>query len=364
MVDITLCMIARDEERVLGRCLASAAGAVDEICLVDTGSSDGTVELAAGHGARIERARWNDDFAAARNLSIGMAGGDWILVLDADEELLDGDATRAQLVEFARRAAGRVGRVALENRTADGESSTIALTRFFPNDLRHAFRGRVHEQVVVRDGGVEREPPRADTGVRVLHHGYDLEGRARAAKLARNEALLCAVLEDDPDDGYLWFQLGRTRALAEHHAAALTALEQALARCPDDAPWAATLLETGAYVLRALDRSPQALALLSEVEGRFVQRPDTCFLIALLAMDCGQLERAEAGFKRCLTLSGSRPDPTESSSAAATYAPAFNLGVMSEVLGRTQEARDWYRKALAFSAHHRPSLEGLARVEG
>jgi tetratricopeptide (TPR) repeat protein len=368
MTRISLCMIVRDEEQLLERCLASAAGAVDEICVVDTGSTDRTTEIAERHGARVQRTKWRDDFSAARNLSIAMAGADWILVLDADEELLDdgdGTASRARLQQFAEQRADSVGRVALENRNADGDTSVVALTRFFPNDDRHAFRGRVHEQLVASDGERDRDPLREDTGVRVFHRGYDLEGVAREAKLARNEALLRRALEDAPDDGYLWFQLGRTRALAEDHTAALAALEQALARCPDDAPWAATVLETGAYSLRALDRSQQALALLEQVEDSFAQRPDTCFLIALLAMDCGQLERAGRGFERCLTLvPGGAGDPgaAESSTAASTYAPAFNLGVMHEVQGRPHEAADWYRRALAFRPDHGPSLDGLRRL--
>jgi tetratricopeptide (TPR) repeat protein len=362
-------MIVRDEEATLERCLASATGVVDEICVVDTGSRDRTVEIATRYGARVEHTEWKDDFAAARNLSIAMATGDWVLVLDGDEELRpdsggdgDGSETRARLLAFTEEHAGSVGRIALENRDANGDTSRVAITRFFPADDRHAFRGRVHEQLLVCDGETRREPLREDTGVRVFHHGYDLEGEARAAKLARNEALLRSALEEEPEDGYLWFQLGRTRAVAEDHTGALAALEQALARCPDDAPWAPTLLETGAYSLRALDRSEQALALLGEVEEQFALRPDTCFLIALLALDCGQLERAEAGFKRCLTMMVPVAEAAESSSATATYGPAFNLGVMNEVLGHPELAADWYQQALDFRPDHGPSLEGLERV--
>jgi hypothetical protein len=206
------------------------------------------------------------------------------------------------------------------------------------------------------------EAPRLDTGVSVDHRGYELRGEARTAKLERNARLLERALADDPEDGYLWYQLGRTRALAEDHAAALAAFEQGLARCPDAAPWAASVLEAGAYSLRALDRSEQALGLLTEVEASFAQRADTCFLIALLAMDCGQLQRAERGFRRCLELVGADPGPAESSPAAATFAPAINLGVMAEVQGRADEARAWYRRALGFRPEHPAALEGLARV--
>src|SRR6266508_4617767 len=87
---ISLCMIAKDEARFIEDCLRAVEGAVDEIVLVDTGSTDGTVDLARPFGVSIYEFPWCDDFAAARNESIRHATGDWILWLDADELLASG----------------------------------------------------------------------------------------------------------------------------------------------------------------------------------------------------------------------------------------------------------------------------------
>jgi glycosyltransferase involved in cell wall biosynthesis len=84
---LSLCLIARDEETSLGRCLASARSVVDELVVVDTGSRDHTAEVARAAGARLESLPWSNDFAAARNFSLSLAASEWILVLDADEEL-------------------------------------------------------------------------------------------------------------------------------------------------------------------------------------------------------------------------------------------------------------------------------------
>ena len=81
---ISLCMIMRDEEEHLERCLQSVEGVVDEIVIVDTGSVDRSIEIATAHGARIIHEEWRSDFAAPRNTGIDAATGDWILVLDAD----------------------------------------------------------------------------------------------------------------------------------------------------------------------------------------------------------------------------------------------------------------------------------------
>ena len=257
------------------------------------------------------------------------------------------------------RSPSAAGRVRIENRDEAGECSSVSISRFFPR-AGFSFRGCIHEQLVFEGGeSFQRE----DTGLRVEHHGYALEGAQRIAKLERNTRLLMDSLEKDPEDAYLWYQLGRTLYIAEDHQAAVEALEQALMRCPDDAPWAAGLFEIGAYSLRALGLSGQALTLLSEVEGDFASRADTCFLIGLLSMDCGDLERAEQSFRRCLDLDSESGGDSESSYAASTYAPAFNLGVMNEVLGDHEQAEVWFRRALEFRSDHAPSLEALERVK-
>ena len=84
---LSVCMIVKNEERFLGQCLASVKDIADELIVIDTGSTDRTVEIAREHGAQVGNFEWCNDFAAARNASIAPATGDWILFLDADEEL-------------------------------------------------------------------------------------------------------------------------------------------------------------------------------------------------------------------------------------------------------------------------------------
>lgn len=84
---ISLCMIMCDEEKTLARCLKNAAGAYDQLVIVDTGSKDQSIAIAAAHGAIIVHHDWRDDFSAARNAGLAFATGDWILILDPDEVL-------------------------------------------------------------------------------------------------------------------------------------------------------------------------------------------------------------------------------------------------------------------------------------
>src|SRR5579862_9633682 len=86
---ISACIIAKNEEKNLGRCLTSLHASVDEIIVVDTGSTDRTVEIARAHGARVFNFPWCDHFSAARNESLSHAGGRWIIWIDADDELIE-----------------------------------------------------------------------------------------------------------------------------------------------------------------------------------------------------------------------------------------------------------------------------------
>ena len=352
---ISLCMIVRDEEAVLGRCLESAVGVADELCIVDTGSLDATRAVAERFGARTADFDWCDDFSRARNASIELATGDWILVVDADERIACTDA-RDKLEAFAREHPGTAGLVSVLEHGA-GETSRVAHARFFPR-AGHRFRGRIHERVEGEPGA----PRAAETGLALDHFGYAPEAHAPRERLERHRRLLESTLRESPGEAHLWYQLGRLRARVGEHAGALAAFEQALSQSPDDAAYAGHLVESAGYALRALGRSGHALGWLSQVEERYRDRPDTCFLIALLAMDTGDLARAETGFQRCIALAGTAPEGGESSLGASTYAAAYNLGVMREVLGAWDEALAWYQRALACRPDHGPSLQGLARL--
>lgn len=359
----SLCMIVRDEEAVLARCLASVADEVDEICIVDTGSTDATREIAEQFGAKLVEMPWADDFSEARNASLALATGDWVLVLDADEEVNFAN-TREALTSFAEQYAGQepaAGQIWIIDRDASAprDSGRSLVTRFFPRAAAPLYVGRVHEQLTF-DGQV---PPSADTGVEVLHTGYGAGSMACKNKLARNARMLEESIAEDASDPHLHYQLGRTYLTAEDFEAALEAFTNAIELVEADAPWLAHLFESTGYTLRALDQSGEALKLLRQVSGAFRERADTCFLEALLAFDVGELEAAELGFQRCLALdSGAPPRGGPFSRLSSTVAPAFNLAVLREALGMPAEAREYYECALAFDPEHQPSQDGLARL--
>ena len=366
MVSISLCMIVKDEEAVLERCLEAASKVVDEICIVDTGSSDRTLEIARAKADKFAEFAWCDDFSAARNASLKLATGDWILVLDADE-VITGSA-REELERFTRTAEakggkGHAGQVRIDDAPhpeAGMEASLSWVTRFFPRSENPNFTGHIHEQLQLNS----RPPMRARMQVTVLHDGYTAAGIDSKDKLKRNVRMLSEALAQNKADPYLWWQLGRTHAVSGDHESALDAFTSASDMVALEAPFLASLCEATCYSLRALERYEEALELIGNIAESFRDRADTVFLEALLSMDMGHVERADAGFRRCLQLAGTLPAGGPTSPSASTFAPAYNLGVLREVLGHGDEARAYYNQALEMEPGHTASQLGLERIAG
>ncbi len=157
---LSLSMIVRDEEAVLGRCLASVKDCVDEIVIADTGSRDGTMDVARAYHARVERYIWRDDFAQARNFSLSLATGDYVLWLDADDVLTPENAARLTALK-GELSKTRADMVMCPYALAFDEAGVPAFTcyreRIFRRDMHFLWQGRVHECIAPRGNVVKRE---------------------------------------------------------------------------------------------------------------------------------------------------------------------------------------------------------------
>ena len=184
---LSACLIVKDEEAHLPRCLASLEDLADEIVLVDTGSIDATVEIAEAAGARISHEPWREDFAFHRNQAMDRARGRWLLIIDADEELVDTDAaeTRHHL-EHAPLPPVLLVRNTLVY--PDGHRFDLVSPRVVCAESGIRFRYPIHEQLAVEDCRA------ALSNIRLLHHGY-LSAEGLAAKEGRNRRIAEAMEE-------------------------------------------------------------------------------------------------------------------------------------------------------------------------
>jgi tetratricopeptide (TPR) repeat protein len=202
-MSLSACLIVRDEERFLPRCLASLQGHVDEICILDTGSVDATLEIARSFGARIGHMPWNDDFSRARNASLDLASGDWILQIDADEELV---SPKPGLLASLQASSAVCHLVQLDLLGSGGRSERVQQPRLFRRDPRLRFRRPLHETIL--DGLAEANLPSPQPcSLLLIHHGYTDEIVASRSKHERNTRILRACRERGEADAYDLFKL-------------------------------------------------------------------------------------------------------------------------------------------------------------
>ena len=218
-------MIVRDEAADLPAALWSVKRVADEVVVVDTGSTDGTAEIAASAGARVLNHAWADDFAAARNVSIGAAEGKWILYLDADERVPP-DSEPKILRAISDKADAYFVRIESGVDSSAGKVFVSFYPRLFRNLPGLAFEGRVHEQIYP---SLEAHGARIEVSdIVIKHSGYTVSPDEMAAKARRNAAMLDRQLKDKPDDALALFHLGEARSMLGEHEAAVASYEAAL----------------------------------------------------------------------------------------------------------------------------------------
>lgn len=258
MPTLSVVMIVKNEAGCLGRCLASVRPIADEIVVCDTGSSDGTAEVAASHGAVVHRIPWENDFAAARNRALSHAAGDWILHLDADEALDAAGAARLRaLVDDDGRGADAI-EVTLANYCNDirawrwrpvepgdpmagGYAGSIPapLLRLFRNGRGFEYREPVHENITesVRErGGMVRAEP-----VVIHHYGYACEGEKARQKARLYLGIARKKAADRPGDAKAWQDLSEQALAAGETGEAESAARRAAVLAPGDIAPASSL---------------------------------------------------------------------------------------------------------------------------
>jgi glycosyltransferase involved in cell wall biosynthesis len=194
-------MIVRDEEGNIERALTWGRDIVCEQIVVDTGSTDRTVEIAERMGAKVFHFKWVDDFSAARNFALSKARGNWIAFLDADEYFSDRDAPRLlDILKQLNPIAGCTSvRMPLVNIRDDGQAGEAAVQERVFRNSELKYVGAIHEVLApAKANGVYR--PVMTNAITIIHTGYSKTAYAKTNKLERNVEMLRRELESRPDD--------------------------------------------------------------------------------------------------------------------------------------------------------------------
>lgn len=202
-------MIVKNEEKLLRECLQSVKDVVDEIIIVDTGSTDNTIQIAESFGASVYQHKWNNDFSEARNYSLSKVTSDWVLYLDADERL---DASAKHLLKKLTSNRDKIGyRCKIYNVDEINKKPKLQrYTRLFRNIKGIRFSGKAHEQI--DDSLFAHGCKIQNTELLINHFGYNIDQEGLKQKAKRNLDLLLLDYKNNPS-GYCAFQIANSYSI-------------------------------------------------------------------------------------------------------------------------------------------------------
>ena len=349
---LSLSMIVRDEAAQIEDCLRSVQGFVDEMVVVDTGSTDNTVALAQAMGARVERIDWPGDFAPARNQALQWVSGDWVLVLDADERLRP-EAMAPLRALMAQPDVLLINLLRHERGAMQSPYSNVS--RLF---RRHpAIRWSRAYHSMVDDSVAELLQQENHWRIAdcpepaLLHDGYRPELLAQGNKPQRLREAMEAELLERPGDPYACAKLGSLEVAEGNLERGNALLRQGLAQCPPDAhPERYELLLHLALAEAARDPATamalyrEALALPLAPRLSLAARLN----LAALLLQQGQLQEAEALCQRA------------TAAAPEISLGWYNLGLIRRRLGDIAGALEAYREARRLQPEHAETHQNLA----
>ncbi|MCC6156049.1 MAG: tetratricopeptide repeat protein [Candidatus Hydrogenedentes bacterium] len=368
---IALAMIVKDEEDQLGDCLASVRDIVSEICIVDTGSTDFTMEIARRFGAKIGVYLWSDDFSAMRNESLRLCTADWIFVLDADERIAKEDLPR--LKALAKGPHDCCYRFTTRNYTnnkdiADFQPSEpgdehnkgfagwfpSSKVRFFPNRRNAKFQGQVHELV---NQSLEQQ------GIRVLDcpvpiHHYNLlkdPGRLRK-KQAKYIQMGREKAAADPKDPKAHIELGAQYTEVGDWQNAASSYREALKLDPRNA---VALRDLGGalHMLKRPDEAKRALQLAIEIDNA---QPAAWRNLGVVLAETKEWEAACECFRNALSYDPAWPDGRRYLSVAIEGAGRLEEAAKESRAGLEQNPND--QECLKLFVHQMLRLEKRAEA--
>ncbi|GIV09089.1 MAG: hypothetical protein KatS3mg019_1180 [Fimbriimonadales bacterium] len=353
-VKITLSMIARNEAHYLEECLKSVQGVVDEIVLVDTGSDDATPTIAERYGAKVLHAEWRNDFAAARNVALQHATGDWILVLDADERLTP--ESKQAILNAARHPQFAGYYLEILNEIRDGDIFMHRIVRLFRRLPGLRWEGAIHEQIT--PSLVERNGRIATVAAQIRHLGYRGEVMQSRDKIRRNIEIIQRQLEREPDDLFHKFNLANTYFSAGDYEQAAYWAEQVCPYLRGDEDYAGQIWADWIGALLNLQRYEEALQVGADALARGIENPMIHYTLANVYYQLGypqkSLEALEAGRASAIRIGLLAPDGETLLAGSgyvgdvgvATYKWRFAYARALRALERSDEASALYQRLL------------------
>lgn len=341
-------MIVKNEADRLDRCLTSVEGLVDEMVIVDTGSSDDTVTIAHQYGAKVVAHPWQNRFDEPRNVSLQEAQGDWVLIMDADEELevRDPESFRRLLEEAG--VDGYLCPVLNWLGTANQREAELGTgLRLFRRHPAYRFEGALHEQI---GQSIVRQNPNArlveTNAFQIVHWGYLMEIVESRNKMVRNMDIIQEAARRQPDDPFVQYNLGIEWMRQGCWEEAQDAFTRAYRTANSRAMWASKLAKALSVALLKLGKNSQALEVIDRNLAIYSEFTDMVFVRGVALQGLGRLPEAIGAFHQALAMGPAPVPPFNGVEPRLAGDKAWHaLGEVYQQLGRIPEAVSCYEKA-------------------
>lgn len=352
MKQLSVCMIVKDEQDLLSRCLDSLQGIADEIVIVDTGSQDETKAIAKRYTDKIYDYQWNQDFAAARNESLRHATGKWVLVLDADEYLAANDHTDwIDFLSTEQPKSNIAYTLPVINFTGEkdyeDEITTSPVTRLFPNFNNIHFERPIHEQLT---RGTAGELYHKKIDLKIYHTGYQVSRVVKKDKHERNMLIFDRMKKDGSLSTYDWYTMGNQYRYAKEEEQAINCYERALTGQDENTAWYPHCVIGLISLYYKHDRLNLSWKLTEESLIRYAEYPEYHFIKGVHLETLGFLEEAIYSYKKAIDVGEKRATQNQEFWLAepgyAFESPVSQLVSLSYRLKNNQQAVYWLSRFL------------------
>lgn len=270
-VPISVCIIAKNEEKHIEECLKRLQPYGMEVIVTDTGSTDRTKEIAQKYADKVLDFTWINDFSAARNYCAEHASNNWILALDCDEYVskIDVKTLRILMQKFPK----QTGVIRLKNLAYNREGNLTYgsddVTRFYNRNF-YTFDYPIHEQICDKRVEHRKDVMQAFLmPMEVIHHGYALSPEEMKEKQKRNLEMLYQNIGANPQDSYTLFQIGQSEFIIGNYEEAIEAYEKSMEKDPPvDNLYVQMMIMSLAKAYVVMKREADALTLMEKYDGQ------------------------------------------------------------------------------------------------
>lgn len=363
---ISLCMIVKDEEEMIAACLQSVSSIVDDIVIVDTGSTDGTISIAQQFTDRIYHFRWRDHFAEARNYALDQVQGDWVLWLDADEvvDMEDEELWRQSFLTKAK----TFDALLLSLRNYYGPyANEMEVYLYSSFRLLRVAAGLRYKQAIHEHLDLSRGKYRLDSdpvpGISIRHYGYLDPMVEKKRKSVRNLELLKKEKATAGYDPWIDYHVASEHYRQRDYVQAFDSVNHAIKRFLENSQFPPSLVYKLKYeILLVAGRSDLALAGIEHAIMMYPDYVDLYYYKGLFQFRSGKFREAIQTFAKCIELGENNRYLVLKGSGS--YMSTYMVGRSLEALGMTKKAMAVYEQLAQAYPDFKPTMERINILAG